>query len=417
MKKITSLVAIITAVVFVCTGCIQGSKNGSRFTGEQIAQLGLSGVQPLTVLDENSLKIDLKNFLSDKELAVDELVDTISYIPLQTPSKESLIGSIEKIICVNKYVFILDAYTGQNVLIFSDDGTFIKTLPTGQGPQEIFRPADIAVDEEQEHLIVYNKGKLSFYDYRGNFVKSERLPFYFCNFRVLPDGYLFVTTHEYNVHMGGISEMQVFITDKNFRIISAGLPYHYSEVLNYSTKDYTNSIGKSVNFAFKFSDKVYGYVDSLSVQEKYQLDFAGKGLPDRYLEMSTDDVFEALKSYNYYFFMGDYVENETHESFQLLNYSRKSTRTLLFRDKASGKLSGGNIIPENSHILLFTAPFTAYKDEFIGAYDTYRVCRMLSELKKDAKHKAVYNRLNELFGHLDEDANPILVKYKLKSID
>ncbi len=416
MKKTVSVIAIIVIVVYLCTGCFQGSKSGSRFTEEQIAQLGLDSVRPLTVLDENSLRIDLEEFLSDRELSVDELIDTISYIPLQTPSKESIVGSVDKLLCVDQYVFIMD-HTGQNVLIFSDDGTFIKTIPTGQGPQEIFRPIDIAVDEEQKHLIVYNERKLSFYNYRGDFVKSERLPFYFRNFRVLPDGYLFVTTHQYNVHMGGISEMQVFITDKNFRIISAGLPYHYSEALNYSTKDYTNSIGKSVNFAFKFSDRVYGYVDSLSVQEKYQLDFAGKGLPDRYLEMSTDDVFDALKSNNDNFFMGDYVENETHESFQLLNYSRKSIRTLLFRNKASGKLSGGNIIPEDSHILLFTAPFTAYKDEFIGAYDTYRVCRMLSELKKDAKHKAVYNRLNELFGHLDEDANPILVKYKLKSID
>ncbi len=417
MKKTVSVIAIIVVVVYLCTGCFQGSKSGSRFTEEQIAQLGLSGVQPLTVLDENSLKIDLEDFLSDRELSVDELVDTISYIPLQTPSKESIIGAVDKLIYVDGYVFIMD-HTGNNVLIFFDDGTFIKTLPTGQGPQEIFRPIDIAVDEEQGHLIVYNERKLSFYDYRGDFVKSERLPFYFCNFRVLPNGYLFVSLPQiYNVHLEGITEMQVFITDKNFRIISAGLPFHYSKALNYSTKDYTSSIGEKVNFAFKFSDKVYGYVDSLSVQEKYRLDFAGKGLPDRYLEMSTDDVFEALKSNNYNFFMGDYVENETHESFQLLNYSRKSIRTLLFRDKASGKLSGGNIIQEDSHILLFTAPFTAYKDEFIGAYDTYRVCRMLSELKKDAKHKAVYNRLNDMFGHLDEDANPILVRYKLKSID
>ena len=416
MRKITSLVAIIVAIVSVCTGCIQGSKSGSRFTEEQIAQLGLDSVRPLTVLDENSLKIDLEEFLSDRELSVDELVDTISYIPLQTPSKESIIGSVDKLICVDKYVFIMD-YTGQNVLIFSDDGTYIKTLPTGQGPQEIFRPADIAVDEEQGHLIVYNRWILSFYDYQGNFVKNERLPFNFCDFRVLPDGYLFVTVDYQNLHLEGYSEMQVLITDKNFRIISAGFPYHYSKSINYATKDYTGSIGKSVNFAFKFSDKVYHYVDSLSVQEKYQLDFAGKELPDRYLEMSLDDVFKALKNTNYYFFMGDYVENETHESFLINNWSKKSPRTLIFRDKASGKLSGGNIISGNRTIYTFTAPFTAYKDEFIGVFDMYEINRSLSELKKYEKYKEAYGYLNELFGHLDEDANPILVRYKLKSID
>jgi hypothetical protein len=115
--------------------------------------------------------------------------------------------------------------------------------------------------------------------------------------------------------MEEFSDMQVLITDKNFRIISAGFPYHYSKSLNYSTKDYTSSLERRVNFALKFSDKVYQYLDTLSVREKYRLDFSEKGLPDRYLKMSVDEVFETLKSANYYFFMGDDTENDTHESF------------------------------------------------------------------------------------------------------
>ena len=163
MSKISSiLVAVVCVCIFVnCTN----SKNNSRFSEEQIAQLGLSNVQPLNVQDENSLKIDLKDFLHDKELPVDELIDSIRYIPLQITTKESLIGEVNKLICVDNYVFILDEYTGKNVLIFSDDGTFIKIIPTGQGPQEIFRPYDIAVDEEQGHLLVYSNNGLSFYDF------------------------------------------------------------------------------------------------------------------------------------------------------------------------------------------------------------------------------------------------------------
>ena len=254
-------------------------------------------------------------------------------------------------------------------------------------------------------------------DYQGNFVKKERIPFNFKNFRVLPTGYLFFTLNRQNIHMEGFSEMQVLITDKNFRIISAGFPYHYDNALRYEMKDYTSSFGKKVNFAFKFSDKVYGYVDTLTVQEKYRLDFSGKELPARYLGMSSKEVFDALKSTDYYFFMGNYIENDTHEYFLILNHSKKSRRTILFRDKTSGKLKGGNILPEDSYILLFTAPFTARKNEFIGALDTYGIHLMLSELKKDEKYKAAYNRLNDLFGHLEEDANPVLVRYTLKNFD
>jgi hypothetical protein len=412
MRKTTSITVIIATIISLCTGCFQAGKSSSRFTEEQIVQLELGNVRPLNVLNENSLTIDLEDFLTDRTLPVDELVDTISYTSLQT-TEESVIGSVEKIICVDNYVFIMDAHSGQNVLIFSNDGTFIKTLPTGQGPQEIFRPIDIAVDEEQELLIVYNNWTLSFFDYRGNFIKSERLPFNFHRFRVLPDGYLFVIVDYQNIHLEGYSEMQLLITDRNFRIISAGFPYHYSGYLHYTTKDYTNSCGKKVNFAFKFSDRVYRYVDSLSVQEKYRLDFVGKGLPDEYLAKSTDEVFET----NYYFFMGDYIESETHESFLINNRSKKSYRTLIFRDKASGKLKGGNIFSGGHNIYTFTAPFTAYKDEFIGVFDMYEMSRLLSELKKHEQYKEAYSYLNELFGHLEDDANPILVKYKLKKFD
>jgi hypothetical protein len=393
----------------------QNRKSNSRFSGEQIEQMGLDNVQPINILRENSTTIDWNDFLSDKEIPVDELIDSISYIPLQTTTKESIIGAIDKLIYADHHVFILDQ-TGDNVLIFSDDGTFIKTIPTGQGPEDIYRPIDIAIDEDQDHLIVYNRWRLSFYDYRGNFVKREWVPFNFCNFRVLPNGYLFVIIQHQNIHMEKSSEMQVLITDKNFRIISARFPYHYSESLNYVTKDFTSSLEERVNFAFKFSDKVYQYLDPLSVWEKYRLDFSEKGVPDRYLEMSWEEVYKTLKSTDYYYFMGDYTENDTHECFQILNDSKRSFRTLIFRDKASGKLAGGNVISDNSRILLFSAPFTAYKDVFIGAFDAYHVYRMLSKLKKDKKNQTLFNRLNDLFGHLGEDANPILIKYKLKCI-
>ena len=213
-------------IIFICFCCSQNRERSARFSEEQVAQLGLNSTKQLIVHTENSLKLDLNEFLSDKVLALGELVENIKYIPLQT-TRRSLIGEITKLICVEKYYFILDQYTSRNVFIFSNDGTFIKTLPTGQGPQDIFRPQDIAVDENMEHLIVYHKTGFSHFDYQGNFVKREQLPFYFTNFRVIPNGYLFVSeAGKYNIHLNEISEMQLFITDRNFRIISAGLPFH-----------------------------------------------------------------------------------------------------------------------------------------------------------------------------------------------
>ena len=414
MRKITT----ILAAVIVCISCSQNKESNARFTDEQIGQLHLDSTQLFSVNSENSLKIDLVEFMSDKEISIDDLIDSIRYIPLQTTTKESLIAGIDKLIYTDDYVFILDKTTSNNnanVLIFSSDGTFIKKIPTGGGPQDISRPQDVAIDEEQGYLIVYNKNELSFYDYQGNFAKRELLPFYFCNFKVIPNGYLFVSeAGYYNVHLDELSDLQVLITDKNFRIISAGLPFHYSKHLLYSTEKYVSSLGKKVNFAFKYSDKIYQYVDTLSVLEKYWLDFSEKGIPNKYLKMSSVEGYDAIKKNNYYFFMGEYLENDTHESFKISNFRKKSFNSLIYRDKISGKLKGGNII---SNINIIPSPLTTYKNEFIGALSGYTIFNILSELKKDEKHKTTYNRLNNLLGHLDEDANPVLIKYILKSIN
>ena len=162
-----------------------------------------------------------------------------------------------------------------------------------------------------------------------------------------------------------------------------------------------------------FSDRIYQYIDTFTVQEKYQLDFSGKGLPPKYLDMSFDDI----RNTDYYFFMGDYTENETHECIQIQNWSKESHRTIIFRDKISGKLKGGCNFLDDGKIFMLTAPFTTYKDEFVSAFEPYNVFQLLSALKKDENQKVAYNHLKELFGHLEEDDNPIVVKYRLKSFN
>jgi hypothetical protein len=211
--------------------------------------------------------------------------------------------------------------------------------------------------------------------------------------------------------------MQLFITDKNFRIISAGLPFHYAKSLNYGIFDYTSTSGEIVNFAFKFSDKVYQFVDTFAVREKYHLDFSKKKLPDRYLDKSLDETFKVLKDNDYYFFMGDYIENETHEFFILNNRSSKSWFTLIFRDKASGLMKGGNSFMPNINTPLLTTPLTSYKNEFISVFDANGLQDKISSLKNNEQYKLINERAKELFGHLDDDANPIIIRYKLKSIN
>lgn len=401
MKKVSFIIFI-----FLYLGCSSKKEYNSNFSTEQIEQLELNNVKLLKILDKNRLTLNFNSFLKEKEISINKLVDSIKFIPLQT-TDESLIAEVNKLICTEHYYFILDSDVGKNVFIFSDEGKFIKKIPTGQGPEEIYNPGDIAIDEEQNHLIIYNRKGLSFYDYQGNFIKRELLPFNFKNFRIIPNGYLFIIVANQNNHLGELSKMQILITDRNFRIISTEFPFHYSENINYGITDYAYSFMEDINFSFKFSDKIYQYVDTLHIQEKYYLDFSDKKLPDKYLKTNTREVFNTLKDNDFYYFMGNFIQNDTHEYFALYNrYNKMTYQTFIFRDKASGKLTGGNKISLNDNIPFFSFPLTAYKNEFIGAINSQSINYYLSENKEKLK--------NNIFDQVDSDSNPILVKYTLK---
>lgn len=405
MRKVIFIVIVVLGL-----GCSEKKKDNPKFSDKQMEQLGLRKVKPLQIFEGNCLTLDLNNFLQPiKNLSVGNLIYDVKYIPLQT-TEESLIAEINKLIYSENHFFILDLDIGHAVFIFSDDGKFIKKIPVGQGPGEIYNPGDIAIDEENNNLVIYNRKGLSYYDYDGNFIKRELAPFNFKNFRIIPDGFLFISVQNQNEHLSEFSEMQVFITDENFRIISTGLPFHYSKSLTLGITDYTNSFKDQVEFSLKFSDKIYQYIDTSTVREKYQLDFSKKRLPSEHL-MNTENIINVLKQNDYYYFMGNFVENETHEYFSLYNnFNKKAFQTFIFRDKSTGKFTGGNIILlENESIPLFATPLTADENEFIGSVTTSSIAQYLSERKELGINNTVLDKLNP-------DDNPVLIKYKLKNI-
>ena len=402
MKKI--LFFIFGAGAISCSQI--GRPDTSNFSEEQIEQLDLPNTQMLHITDTDRVTLDFNPFLCEKEISISKLIDSIQLIPLET-NEESLIAGIDKLICTAQFYFVLDADIGGNVLIFNHKGEFVKKIPTGGGPKEIYNPGDIAVDEEQKQLLVYNRKGISFYTYQGKFLKREILPFNFKNFRIIPGGYLFVVVRNQNNHLKQYSDMQVFITDKKFRIVSAGFPFHYSKEINWGVTDYTSSWLDNTYFSFKFTHLIYQYVDTANVRVKYQLDFLNKAIPNRCLQMNMNELFDVLEGTDYYYFMGQYVENETHECFVLHNnHNRSSFKTFIFRNKETKQLIGGNKIILNDTIPFFGHPIASYEDKFIGVVNSESVFNFL----KENNNKRKYSKLEQL----DEDANPILAIYKLK---
>jgi hypothetical protein len=81
---------------------------------------------------------------------------------------------------------------------------------------------------------VYNRKGLSYYDYKGNFIKRELLPFNFKNFRIIPDGFLFIIAPNQNNHLKAPAGS--YLLKANFNLLPTELSLQTMILLNYPQK-------------------------------------------------------------------------------------------------------------------------------------------------------------------------------------
>lgn len=123
-----------------------------------------------------------------------DLIDVNKFIKLET-SKESLIGTINKVKIVKDKIFIHDIKT-QSIVIFSyPKGRFISKINSiGNGPGEFLNidSFDVNVKEKYIEILDTNLKKVFKYDFDGGFINYKNIPFYANSFSYINDSeYLF----------------------------------------------------------------------------------------------------------------------------------------------------------------------------------------------------------------------------------
>lgn len=145
MKRFVNIILIVT-LFFLLIGC--GKK-------EQVA--------------ENVLSINPQE--ADPSILLSELVDTVTYIRLETNEK-SIMAYTREIIIKNKYIYAVDRDL-KAVFVFDMKGNFVSKLNKyGSGPDEYGMLYQVLVDDDEEYIEVF--------DYRGErsrIIKYENITF------------------------------------------------------------------------------------------------------------------------------------------------------------------------------------------------------------------------------------------------
>lgn len=115
-------------------------------------------------------EIKIVNVGNPLEVTIDDLVDSVTYVPLST--NECLLGEVEVIKHDDGFYFIKD---NKGLFVFKADGAFVSEISSkGIGPDEYLFMNSFCLDRKNKHVCVVSnvQNKMMRFTYNGNFVSA-----------------------------------------------------------------------------------------------------------------------------------------------------------------------------------------------------------------------------------------------------
>lgn len=116
--------------------------------------------------------IDFEQCISNaRNVKISDIADSIELVELKTP-EELPVSVIWKFMPVDNYWFI---HAREGIFKFTDKGEFINQFGRrGQGPGEYTAVYEVSVNKHRKELLINTVGRLLYYDWDGNFLRSEK---------------------------------------------------------------------------------------------------------------------------------------------------------------------------------------------------------------------------------------------------
>ncbi|WP_315144773.1 6-bladed beta-propeller [Capnocytophaga leadbetteri] len=368
------------------------------------AVLQLADTKVLTAETSQAQHLNLNPFLvKDKEFDFGALLNEINFVPLETTA-QSRLGQIRKVVTTAEHIYIMDDLDEWGIAIFTRQGKFVKRIPNGKKPEQLYRLYDIDFNTQTNELIAYKHSFLLIFDKEGNFLRFKYLPIGFLNMAATPDGYVLKSLVGQNINLGDKSNYRLQFINKDLKLNAVALPDKESKA--FSAKSYLYRVADLVKITAEISDTIYQYnPKDNKLAAEFILDYDQK-LPRSYIYGKDFSVFEnAIRNHNYNYCIGDYIETTYHNVFFISN---KTANVVVYRDKHSGNMVGGSIAQSKQGLPFLAFPDSFYDDQLIKYYypgeNDYEVLKEMPFLSEANKKKS------ESFKKGD---NPILIYYTL----
>ena len=343
------------------------------------------------------------------------VIKRVKLVKLESDS--CIIGEIDKIICNDSLLYILDKYIAKEVFIFTKDGHFVNKISRqGHGKYEYTQLWDIFYDKDKNTLCLLSRSDekiLSFSPDGKRIISTSRLPRMFNS--VMP------TSGGYIGYMGNSIPdpnipFNIWTMDKSFNLIEGFLPVAPQlRGRSYMGVNSMSAYRDVIYFKPEYNNNIYQIKEG-KVSKRYILDFGSKTVPDlstidRDVEMGLSILGMKTVSNIY-----NYIETE---EYILMDFVMDAQRWLGIYNKRK----------RTSEI----AEIDMYCDKYRFAFGTIRGMDQ-SAIYTAINYESVYNtwlghservnyeklypeqvaNLRKLFPNLKEEGNPFIAIYSLE---
>ena len=356
----------------------------------------------------NSLEaINIINKDRPIELDIYDIVDSISYIPLET-SEKCLLGELQRTKRDGDFYFVEDT---KGLFVFGKDGRFLNEIGhKGNAPGEYLYMDNFYLDRKNKQVCIINnvQKRILRYAYDGTYISMSYLGDKDANiesamlcdggellaFYPLPND-LFHVDSEYRVfrEKGDTLVSERIMDAKALTTKDAFYPFLYFPMVTFNNKYFLASV---------FSNELYQYENGKTFPV-YHVDTSATIPDEAFLDEHKDlDFFELLKIMNQRNIGTGITALEASSDYLFALIDNRKT---LVWDGEKGILISTTY---NSDLNLYSSLLTGgSSDEHVG----YLSAEFFCEKKEDS---AGSKALSELADSLSEDDNPVLFQYHFK---
>jgi hypothetical protein len=348
--------------------------------------------------------IDAQN---QNALSLDSLIKKVEFIKLETTGK-NFIGNISQLLITDSFLIVVDSRYAKAIHVFDMNGKYRNSIgQIGQGPDEYVELSFACLSPDKKQIAVLDKmrRKIIYYTINGKYEYSEYREILCSKFEFLPDGNKAYHTGSWGaVELGQYKDSALVVTNNKDSILyGAFYEFYKAGQFAYKMKQSLWRFKDEIYFSPGFSHTIYQVTDSM-VTPKYYINITHNSMPLLNNQI-TDEQFSNYCREHYYF-NGDMIELKdlTHINIRtpsgnpFVVYSHSKKQTFFSTDQGSHPL-----FP----FLKNLSPLARYGDNaVVSAVSAYH---LMINKEEWYKHEPDRQFLEDMYGGLTEDANPVLV--------